>query len=60
MLEIVTFNTLLMLDRCSSLGLRFDVTGVTGYDNLEVRFSVINPNSGVYGNNVPMKGYVLS
>ena len=42
MLEIVTFITLLMLDCCNSLGLRFDVTGVTAYDNLEVRFSVMN------------------
>ena len=31
-----------MLDCCSSLGLRFDVTDVTAYDNLEVRFSVMN------------------
>ena len=42
MLEIVTFNTLLMLDCYSSLELRFDITDVTAYDNLKVRSSVMN------------------
>ena len=42
MLEIVTFNTLLMLACYSSLGLRFDIIDVTADDNLEVRSSVMN------------------